>query len=66
MKLQGVSSADCILIDKAVIDGKYKIIICELSTNKSRKKVRNQLSGSGEHIVNVFNEEGLKIKDSSL
>ena len=66
MNLQGVSSADCILIDKAVIDGKYKIIICELSTNKSRKKVRNQLSGSGEHIVNVFNEEGLKIKDSSL
>ena len=63
LNLQGISSADRILIDKNDIDGKYKIIICELSTNKSRKKVRNQLSDSGEHIVNVFEQEGLKIKD---
>lgn len=63
MKLQDVSSADCILIDKNVIEGKYKIIICELSTNKPFKKVQKQLSDSGEHIVHVFEEEGLKIKD---
>lgn len=63
LKLQDVGSADCILIDKNDIDGKYKIIICELSTNKPQKKVKKQLSGSGEHIVDVFKENGLKIKD---
>lgn len=63
MNLHDVGSADCILINKNAIDGKYKIIICELSTNKPFKKVKKQLSGSGEHIVNVFEESNLKIKD---
>jgi hypothetical protein len=63
LKLHDVGSADCILIDKNAIDGKYKIIICELSTNKTSRKVKKQLSGSGEHIVKVFNENNLKIKD---
>ena len=39
LNLQDIGSADCILIDKNDIDGKYKIIICELSTNKPSKKV---------------------------
>lgn len=63
MNLHDVGSADCILIDKNDIDGKYKIIICELSSNKPSKKVRKQLSGSGEHIIRVFEENDLKIKD---
>lgn len=63
LNLHDVGSADCILIDKKDIDGKYKIIICELSTNKPSKKVRKQLSGSGEHIVDVFEKNNLKIKD---
>lgn len=63
LNLQDVGSADCILIDKNNVDGKYKIIICELSTNKPSKKVIKQLSGSGEHIIKVFEENNLKIKD---
>lgn len=63
LNLHDVGSADCILIDKNVIDGKYKIIICELSKNKSFKKVKKQLCGSGEHIVDVFEQNDLKIKD---
>ena len=63
LHLHDVGSADCILIDKNDIEGKYKIIICELSTNKPSKKVKKQLSGSGEHIVEVFEKNHLKIKD---
>ncbi len=63
LNLQDIGSADCILINKNDIDGKYKIIICELSTNKPSKKVKKQLSGSGEHIVEVFEKNNLKIKD---
>lgn len=63
MKLHDVGSADCILIDKNAIDGEYKVIICELSTKKPSKKVKKQLSGSGEHIVDVFKDNDLEIKD---
>jgi len=63
LNLHDIGSADCILIDKNDIDGEYKIILCELSTNKPSKKVKKQLSGSGEHIVEVFEKNNLKIKD---
>ena len=66
LKLHDVGSADCILINKNDVGGKYKIIICELSSNKPFKKVIKQLSGSGEHIVNVFKKNDLKIYDIRL
>ena len=51
-------SVDCIIIDlRKNKQGKYRIILCELTTkNKTLNKIKNKFQDSGKLIVESLNE----------